>query len=1061
MKMEGESSPLKRNLTEWRFSQYPKYILLPIDENHDQIRSNIKNVVFSEVTPRPLERNIRLVCASQDALNNILDMDPDMANREEFAEFIAGRKLPRGERWQIQLKGSGQTPYARVHDGRAVLRSAIREMIACEACHFLGIPSTRAAGLVVSDEAIVRDVYYNGCPRRERAAVVLRLSPNWFRFGSLEILSRTGEIAVLRQLSDFIIKEYFPDIQLSDENRFIRMFSEIAHKTLDLVAKWQGLGFTHGLLNTDNMSLLGLTMDFGPFGFVDSYDGGFVANCSDGEGRYALAKQPDVVVWNIGQLANALKPLLTSSQQVHMSHILKTLDTYCKNKILETFLMKIGLKEERWGDEQLVEKLLDMMQQTGADFTATFRQLAELEPSEMVSEIKLEEKWSLKRLSSHASWGCWLDQYRERLDKEAGVLPVNSRDCGVTAVDASSSGLFEDERRRRMMSANPVYVPRNWLLHEAIVDAEQDDYQKVRFLLEVLRNPFEVNAEAEKRGFSAQPPQWAYALKVSCSTALRTEQTVNYIAKMNPITNFKEWKFRDPPNYAELPINDNPEYNVPVAVKDAVFSKVPTEPLIGKLHLVCASDDALTDILDLDPSVAESEEFINFVAGGYLPEGGLSVSHRQFYEHSVVSAVRTLCQKGRAGGAAASYHSKGESWQPQLKGSGETPYSRMGDGRAVLRSSIREMVASEACQYLGIPTTRAAALVVSDDHKVWRDKSYTGHSRQERAAIVMRLAHAWYRIGSLEILNKRREPQLLKDLVDFIIKHHFPEIDNSSGDKYVEWFQEVSHRNLDTVAAWLGLGFTHGVLNTDNVSLLGVTLDYGPYGFMDYFSQHYVPNTSDDMGRYAYCKQPVVMVWNLCKLAEAMSPILSEQQQQQIKDFTSTLYANATAKVAIAYIRKLGIGEYKEGDQIIATDLLTMMQNKMADFTATFRQLSEVDPQHLLDKDVIETHWSLNKLIEDRDWEKWVKTYQKRLKEENISEEVRRQRMMNVNPIYVPRNWILEEAIKDAEKNEFGKVRFLLKLFKNPFEVNEEAEKLGYSSQPPSWSYGLKLSCSS
>ncbi|KAF9796652.1 hypothetical protein SFRURICE_012745 [Spodoptera frugiperda] len=554
MKMEGESSPLKRNLTEWRFSQYPKYILLPIDENHDQIKSNIKNVVFSEVTPRPLERNIRLVCASQDALTDILDMDPDIANREEFAEFIAGRKLPygalpvahrygghqyglwvgqlgdgrahilgeyvnrRGERWQVQLKGSGQTPYARVHDGRAVLRSAIREMIASEACYFLGIPTTRAVGLVVSDEAIVRDVYYNGCPRRERAAVVLRLSPNWFRFGSLEILSRTGEIAVLRQLSDFIIKEYFPDIQLSDENRFIRMFSEIAHKTLDLVAKWQGLGFTHGLLNTDNMSLLGLTVDFGPFGFVDSYDGGFVSNCSDGEGRYALAKQPDVVVWNIGQLANALKPLLTSSQQVHMSHILKTLDTYCKNKILETFLMKIGLKEEQWGDEQLVEKLLDMMQQTGADFTATFRQLAELEPSEMVSEIKLEEKWSLKRLSSHASWGCWLDQYRERLVKEAGVLPVNSRDCGVAAVDAGSSGLFEDERRRRMLSVNPVYVPRNWLLHEAIVDAEQDDYRKVRFLLEVLRNPFDVQPEAEKRGFSAQPPQWAYALKISCSS---------------------------------------------------------------------------------------------------------------------------------------------------------------------------------------------------------------------------------------------------------------------------------------------------------------------------------------------------------------------------------------------------------------------------------------------------------------------------------------------------------------------------------------------------------------
>ncbi|XP_028031779.1 uncharacterized protein LOC114244224 [Bombyx mandarina] len=540
MKMEGEATALKRTLAEWKFSQYPKYILLPIDENNEQISSNVKNVVFSEATPIPLENNVRLVCVSVDALANILDMDPDVSNREEFVEFVSGRKLPygalpiahrygghqyglwagqlgdgrahiigeyvnsRNERWQLQLKGSGPTPYSRMRDGRLVLRAAIREMVVSEACHYLGVPTTRAAAVIVSDEAVVRDMYYSGCPRRESAAVVLRLAKCWFRFGSLEVLSRAGELTVLRQLTDFIIKEHFPDIHLSDENRFIRLFSDIAHRTLDMVAKWQGLGFTHGLLNTDNMSILGITMDYGPFGFVDSYDSGFVANCSDGEGKYALAKQPDVVVWNIGQLANALKPLLTSSQQVHMLHILKTLDTYCKNKILETFLMKIGLKEERWGDEQLVEKLLDMMQQTGADFTATFRQLAELEPSELVSEVKISEKWSLKRLSSHASWGCWLDQYRERLDKEA--------------VDASSVGMFEDERRRRMLSVNPIYVPRNWILHEAIVDAEKDDFGKVQFLLEVIRRPYDINPEAELRGFSAQPPQWAYALKISCST---------------------------------------------------------------------------------------------------------------------------------------------------------------------------------------------------------------------------------------------------------------------------------------------------------------------------------------------------------------------------------------------------------------------------------------------------------------------------------------------------------------------------------------------------------------
>lgn len=541
--------------------------------------------------------------------------------------------------------------------------------------------------------------------------------------------------------------------------------------------------------------------------------------------------------------------------------------------------------------------------------------------------------------------------------------------------------------------------------------------------------------------------------------ALMNEQKHSVIGKMKPVTNFKEWKFRDPPNYAALPIDENPEYNVPMAVKDAVFSKVPTEPLTGKLHLVCASDPALIDLLDLDPSVADTEEFINFVAGAYLPEGGLTVSHR--YGGYQFGFWADQLGDGRAHILGEYVNSKGESWQPQLKGSGETPYSRFGDGRAVLRSSIREMIASEACHYLGVPTTRAAALVVSDDHKVWRDKTYSGRSRQERAATVMRLANAWYRIGSLEILLKRKEPHTLKLLADFIIENHFPEVTSSGEDKYVKWYSEVAHKNLDMVATWQGLGFVHGVLNTDNVSLLGLTIDYGPYGFIDHFYEHYVPNTSDDMGRYAYNKQPEILVWNLGKLAEAMEPILSDAQKQEIKDIHATLDDYVKTKVLKTYLLKLGLKQIQDGDHKLVEDLFTVMQSKMADFTATFRQLAEVEPEQLLDKSVLETKWSLNKLSDEPTWEKWVQAYQERLKKEDVSEEERRERMVRVNPVYVPRNWILEEAIKDAENNDFEKVRFLLKLFQNPFEINEEAEKRGYSSQPPSWSYGLKLSCSS
>lgn len=540
--------------------------------------------------------------------------------------------------------------------------------------------------------------------------------------------------------------------------------------------------------------------------------------------------------------------------------------------------------------------------------------------------------------------------------------------------------------------------------------------------------------------------------------ALMNEQKFNITNKMKPIANFKEWKFREPPSYSSLPINDNPEYNVPVAVKDAVFSKVPTEPLIGKIHLVCASEDALVNILDLDPSVADTEEFINFISGRYIPEGGLSVSHR--YGGYQFGFWADQLGDGRAHILGEYVNSKGESWQPQLKGSGETPYSRFGDGRAVLRSSIREMIASEACYHLGIPTTRAAALVVSDDHKVWRDKTYSGHAKQERAAIVMRLAQAWYRIGSIEILLKRKEPHTMKILVDFIIKHHFPELENSD-DKYVDWYLEVAHKNLDMVATWQGYGFVHGVLNTDNVSLLGVTIDYGPYGFMDHYYHHYVANTSDDMGRYAFNKQPEILVWNLEKFAESLEPILSEEQKEKINNIKGTLSEYVKRKVLQTHLSKLGLKEIKDGDEKLVQELFEVMQLKMADFTATFRQLAEVEPENLLNKSILETKWSLSKFIDTPTWEKWVHKYQDRLRSENVNEDERRSRMNKVNPIYVPRNWILQEAIVDAEKNDFGKVRFLLKLFSHPFEENEEAEKRGYSSQPPSWSYGLKLSCSS
>lgn len=540
--------------------------------------------------------------------------------------------------------------------------------------------------------------------------------------------------------------------------------------------------------------------------------------------------------------------------------------------------------------------------------------------------------------------------------------------------------------------------------------------------------------------------------------AVLCEQRSVSVKKM--FHNFKEWKFKNPPSYAELPIDTNPEYNVPVAVNNAVFSKVPTEPLAGNIRLVCSSDDALSNLLDLDPSVAETEEFIDFVNGKYLPEGGLTVSHR--YGGYQFGYWADQLGDGRAHILGEYVNSKGETWQAQLKGSGETPYSRFGDGRAVLRSSVREMVASEALARLGAPSTRAAALVAADEPAVWRDRAYSGRARRERGAVVLRLAPAWYRIGSLEILHKRKEPLLLKKLVDFIIQHHFPEIDSADGeDAYVEWFKEVAVRNLDMVATWQGVGFAHGVLNTDNVSLLGLTLDFGPFGFINHFSHHFVANSSDDLGRYAFNKQPEILLWNLGKFAEALEPILTDDQKMKIAEFRTTLNEYVTDKILKTYLSKLGLKELYDGDQALVDDLLSMMQQTMADFSATFRQLSQLEISKLRDNEALQSKWSLNKLRQASGWDKWLQRYTERLTRENVSEVDRVALMESCNPVYVPRNWMLEEAIADAEENRFEKVRFLLQLFQKPYEVNAEAEERGFSSEPPSWAHGLKLSCSS
>jgi len=458
---KSTDSLLKKELSDWQFSD-SKLITLPLEITRENyVRRNVKDAVFSVVLPTPLKSKLKLVSYSENALASILDMDPSIAETCEFLEFVSGNKiLPSsiplahrygghqfgfwamqlgdgrahllgeyvnraGERWELQLKGSGKTPYSRDADGRAVLRSSIREFLCSEAMYYLGIPTSRAAAIVVSDDPVVRDQFYNGFPKTEKAAVVLRLAPSWFRFGSLEILAHNKELTSLKKLLDFILTEHYSQINLHDVDKYIELFRQIAHKTIDLTVCWQSVGFVHGVLNTDNMSMLGITIDYGPFGFVDAYNPQFVPNYSDKQARYCYNRQLEIVEWNLGKLSQAFIPLLDESQLVQVTRELQNLGQRAAMKLRSTFRKKLGLHEDiDDADHHLITLLLQIMEESGADFTQTFRQLGEISLTDLRNPEALNNYWSLKKLSSHVDYPAFTEAYLTRIEAEKGWLQI-------------------------------------------------------------------------------------------------------------------------------------------------------------------------------------------------------------------------------------------------------------------------------------------------------------------------------------------------------------------------------------------------------------------------------------------------------------------------------------------------------------------------------------------------------------------------------------------------------------------------------------------------------------
>ena len=386
----------------------------------------------------------------------------------------------------------------------------------------------------------------------------------------------------------------------------------------------------------------------------------------------------------------------------------------------------------------------------------------------------------------------------------------------------------------------------------------------------------------------------------------------------------------------------------------------------------------------------------------------------------------------------------------QLKGSGKTRYSRMGDGRAVLRSSIREFLCSEAMHALGIPTSRALAIVGS--------KQTVVRETLETLAVCARLAPSFIRIGHFEHFASLGSIDRLKELADLLIQDHYPECLNTS-EPYLELFSAICKRNALLVAQWQAVGFCHGVMNTDNISALGLTIDYGPFGFLDYFQIDHICNHSDQGGRYAYHRQPQIMHWNMACLASAMLPLI---QLNHADDQAQTLLKSALDNFSVTYAQawqshfrqKLGLQINLDGDVQLIERLLQAMHDSRVDYTCFFRELSKVK-RTLEIKDI-----SLrNQFIDRKNIDQWFADYLTRLQSESCEDLERAQLMNKVNPKYILRNHLAQIAIEKAQKDDFSEINKLLEILSHPFDEQSENEQ--YSQPPSSDAEYVSVSCSS
>jgi uncharacterized protein YdiU (UPF0061 family) len=508
---------------------------LPADPSREVRPRQVAEAAFSWVEPTPTE-SPSLLATSAEMIEQ-LGLDPSIVDDPDFVRAVSGntvlddmapfamaygghqfgnwagqlgdgRAIALGEvvneaagRQMLQLKGAGLTPYSRTADGLAVLRSSVREFLCSEAMYHLGVPTTRALSLSLTGDKVMRDMLYDGRPALEPGAVVCRVAPSFIRFGNFELFASRGDNDSLRTLADYTIRTHFPDLGEPSPEVYAEWFREIVQRTVAMVVHWQRVGFVHGVMNTDNMSIHGLTIDYGPYGWLEDYDPGWTPNTTDREfKRYRYGAQPSIAQWNCERLANALYPLIGEAEP--LQEALDSYVTHFNDLWPQMMADKLGLTDaDPVVNQPLVDDLLGLLPRTETDMTIFFRGLADvaagtsdLDEAELLAPV-LDAYYRPEELvgETRDATVAWLTSYRARIAQE---------------------GRSDTERAAAMNLVNPKFVLRNYLAQLAIDAAEQGEHENVGELLEVLRHPYDEQPGNES--FAEKRPDWART-RVGCS----------------------------------------------------------------------------------------------------------------------------------------------------------------------------------------------------------------------------------------------------------------------------------------------------------------------------------------------------------------------------------------------------------------------------------------------------------------------------------------------------------------------------------------------------------------